>query len=233
MEQTRWVEVDPERFSGWVARFGERHGGQPTIRVSSGSLVLDAPDGERAECHPPPGIRLKAAAPAPLTPGAADDQAASSVPPEVAALVAAAARPRRLGILLVRKGGFAVGIALGKDLVTSKVDSRYVQSRTAAGGWSQHRFARRRDNQAKASAGEAADLCVRLLLPEARRIVALVTGGDRHSVDAVLADPRLAGLGPLVAERFLVVPDPKLAVLQVAVVAARTVRIRIVPAETV
>jgi hypothetical protein len=33
-------------------------------------------------------------------------------------------------------------------LLAHKVGTRYVQSRTAAGGWSQQRFARRRDNQA-------------------------------------------------------------------------------------
>ena len=40
------------------------------------------------------------------------------------------------------------GVAEGDRLVASKVDSYYVQGRTAAGGWSQQRFARRRENQA-------------------------------------------------------------------------------------
>ncbi|MGW0243639.1 Vms1/Ankzf1 family peptidyl-tRNA hydrolase, partial [Micromonospora chalcea] len=35
--------------------------------------------------------------------------------------------------------------------------STAVQGRTAAGGWSQQRFARRRDNQAKAALGDAAE----------------------------------------------------------------------------
>jgi hypothetical protein len=46
----------------------------------------------------------------------------------------------------------------------------------------------------------------------------------------VLADPRLAVLRPLLSERFLQVPDPKLAVLEAAVPAARAVRVRVVPA---
>ena len=102
----------------------------------------------------------------------------------------------------------AVGVAEGADLVVSKVDTRYVQGRTAAGGWSQHRFARRRDNQAKAALGDAADLAVRLLLPEAATLAALVCGGDRRAVDTVLADRRLAPLVPLRAERLLDVPEP-------------------------
>ncbi|MBT8226494.1 MAG: hypothetical protein HKP61_06315, partial [Dactylosporangium sp.] len=179
-------------------------------------VVLEAPDGERAECHAPPGSRrLKPAA------VAADP---------VQALVAEAGRQRRLGLLLVRRGGFAVGIALGAELIVSKVDSRYVQSRTAAGGWSQHRFARRRDNQARASTAEAAEVCVRLLVPQASRLAALVTGGDRQSVDAVLADRRLGALRGPVAERFLAVPDPKLTVLRASVGQALAVRVRLLPA---
>ena len=109
----------------------------------------------------------------------------------------------------------------------SKVDSSYVQGRTAAGGWSQQRFARRRTNQAKAAASGASDLVVRLLLPQAGSLAALVTGGDRRAVEAVLADPRLAPLRPLRSDRFLDVAEPRRAVLEQAVAGARAVRIRI------
>jgi hypothetical protein len=122
----------------------------------------------------------------------------------------------------------AVGVVEGGALVASKVDSRYVQGRTAAGGWSQQRFARRRENQARAAAGDAADLVARLLLPRAAGLAALVAGGDRRAVDAVLADSRLAPVAALRAERFLEVPEPKLAVLEAAVRQARSVRIRLV-----
>src|SRR6266511_2659746 len=60
-----------------------------------------------------------------------------------------------------------------------------------------------------------------------RRLDALVAGGDRRLVDAVLSDARLASLAPLRSARFLDVPDPKLNVLQAAVRGARTVRIRL------
>jgi hypothetical protein len=199
----RWVEVDPERLGRWLDGFVERHGDVDARPLPDG-LQIVAADGETAECH--------------LLVGAASD---------AAGLVAEALRPRRLGLLLVRRGGFGVGIAQGRDLVASKVGSRYVQSRTAAGGWSQQRFARRRENQARAAAGETADVVLRLLAAEAKTLDAVVTGGDRRLVDEVLADPRLAGLGELRAERFLDVPDPKLAVLKTAVAAARTVRIRL------
>jgi hypothetical protein len=204
----RWVEVDPARLTGWVARFGDRHGG-PTIEVRDGLLLLSAPDGAYAECHPPPGA-------ADLDPDAG-----------LAGLVAVASVPSRLGVLLARRGGYAVGVADGASLVASKVDSRYVQGRTAAGGWSQHRFARRRENQAKAAADDAAAVCARVLMPVVASLTALVTGGDRRAVEAILTDARLAALRPLRAERFLAVPDPKLAVLTAALSSARAVWIRV------
>ncbi|HTL22549.1 MAG TPA: Vms1/Ankzf1 family peptidyl-tRNA hydrolase, partial [Mycobacteriales bacterium] len=47
-----------------------------------------------------------------------------------------------------------------------------------------------------------------------RDLDALVVGGDRTAVDAVLADRRLAHLQQLVTGRLLAVPDPRLKVLQ-------------------
>ncbi|MGK5741735.1 acVLRF1 family peptidyl-tRNA hydrolase [Micromonospora sp. URMC 103] len=199
----RWVEVDPARVARWVAGFSERHG-PPTVTTEAYGLLLAAPDGATAELHAPP-----AAPPAQDLPG----------------FVAAATAPRRIGLLLARKGAVAVGIADGTELVVSKVDTRYVQGRTAAGGWSQQRFARRRDNQTKAALGDAAELAVRLLMPQVATLAALVCGGDRRAVDTVLADRRLAPLAALRAERLLDVPEPRHAVLTAAVGAARAVHV--------
>lgn len=197
----RRVEVAPERLDRWITNFTERHG-EPVVESGpDGGLTLVAPDGETATFEPPPGA-----------PGA----------DTMAGFVAGAMAPRRLGLLLIRRGGVAVGTADGAALTSSKVDSAYVQSRTAAGGWSQQRFARRRENQAKALAGGTAELVGRLLVP-AMPLDALVTGGDRRLADAVLADPRLASL-PAPA-RHLDVPDPRLAVLRAAVASARAVHI--------
>ena len=54
---------------------------------------------------------------------------------------------------------------------------------------------------------------------------AVVVGGDRASVDTVLADRRLEPLRPLVVDAFLDVPDPKLAVLQATPATFRAVRV--------
>jgi hypothetical protein len=203
----RWVEVDPARLGRWLDGFEERHGPY-TLTVDGEAFRVTAADATVAFLYAPPG--------------------SAAAPHDVDGLLAEAARPRRLGLLLARQAAVAVGVADGDRLIASKVDSSYVQSRTAAGGWSQQRFARRRENQARAAAGTAADLVARVLLPEVGRLVAVVTGGNRRSVDAILVDPRLAPVVALRAERFLDVPEPRLAVLQRAVGAARAVRIRIV-----
>jgi hypothetical protein len=195
----RWVDVAPERLPRWLENFAKRHG---PYRKDGLHLVAD--DGATADLEPPIG------APAVRT---LDD------------LVKA--EPRRLGLLLARKGAVAVGVADGTELVASKVETHYVQGRTAAGGWSQQRFARRRDNQAKAAAADGAAIAERILVPQVRALHALVCGGDRAAVDAILAAPVLAPLAALRADRFLDVPEPRHAVLVAAVVQARAVRIRL------
>ncbi|TCB98074.1 hypothetical protein E0H26_10865 [Micromonospora zingiberis] len=199
----RWVEVDPARLARWVAGFAERHG-PPVSTTHEYGLLLSAPDGATAELHTPPG------APA---------------APDLETFVVQAIVPRRIGLLLARKGAVAVGVAEGDQLPVHKVDTRYVQGRTAAGGWSQQRFARRRDNQAKAALADAVDLAARLLLPQADRLDAVVAGGDRRAVDSALADRRLAPLAALRADRLLDVPEPRYAVLVAAVAAARAVHV--------
>src|SRR5262249_58445427 len=110
----------------------------------------------------------------------------------------------------------------------SKVGSRLVQSRTAAGGWSQQRFARRREGQAAKAAEAAAEDAARVLLPRLSTLDAVVLGGERRAVDAVGTDRRLGpGFAPA-TPRFLTTPDPKLAVLQATPPQFRAVRIRLV-----
>lgn len=201
----RWVEVDPERLPRWLEGFRDRHG-DIAVNPTPDGLAVAAFDGTVATLRPPPGAV-----------GGAD----------LAEFVADARAPRRLGLLLARRSAAAVGVALGGELEVSKVDSWYVQARTAAGGQSQQRFARRRANQASHAAGKAADIVARLLLPAAGRLTAVVTGGDRRTVEGILADPRLAPLRPLVADRHLEVPTPNLVVLREAVRSARTVSIHL------
>lgn len=200
MDQKRTVEVAPERLERWCVRFGERHGG--VISTYAGPLAWDltATDGARAEIRP-------AFPPVTVLPGARPGLA-------VAELVAHATRERTVGVLLVRLGAHAAGVFTGTTLVSSKVDRALVHGRSSAGGWSQRRFARRREAQARSSLEAAAEIAVRILLPELARLDAVVLGGDRRAVDRLRADQRLAPLFERAVDRFLTVPEPRLAVLQ-------------------
>jgi hypothetical protein len=206
----RWVVVDPERLDGWLLRFADRHGRPLTCEPGPTSVAVTAADGARAECLVPFGpMRVR---------------------PDTAygGLVGHAMAERRVGVLLVRLGGYAVGVFDGTRLVSSKVGSRQVHGRSAAGGWSQQRFARRREGQVRVALSEAADVAATHLLPVLDGIAALVTGGDRRAVDTVLADSRLAPLRPLVVEPRLDVPDPKLRILEQTPKQFRAVRIRLI-----
>jgi VLRF1 release factor-like protein len=201
----RWVDVAPERLARWVTTFAERHG---AITVEPGRLAVTfrAADGASAECHPPfPPLPAPAGGTWPAE------------PVELAGLIAAhAAADRTVGVFLVRLGGFAAGVFTGSPprLVSSKVGSRLVHGRSAAGGTSQHRFSRRRENQATAAIAAAADTAAKVLVPYAERLDAVVLGGDRKAITGARADPRLRPLVKHAVDRFLTVPDPRLAVLR-------------------
>lgn len=132
----------------------------------------------------------------------------------VCSLIDHVLRERRVAAVLVRKGGFAVGVFEGPRLVASKVGSSYVQGRTKAGGWSQQRYARRRNNQSKQAYAQAADEAARLLAPQASRLAAVVAGGDQSAIAAVFSDQRLSELADLLSPKIYPVPDPRLRVLQ-------------------
>ena len=130
-----------------------------------------------------------------------------------------------LGVLLIRRGGYAVGLAHGPAFTESKVGKRHVQSRTAAGGWSQQRFARRRGNQADELVRAVAEHTLRILPRGIPR--GLVVGGDKALVRAVLDDPRLAHLDGLPRRELYDLPDPRRGVLEEALKRGRAVRVTI------
>jgi hypothetical protein len=223
----RWVEVPPERLVRWVENFTLRHG--PAVAEPGPEVVvLRASDGAVAACHPPfpplPQTRANGAEAA-GRPGEGQPD-----PARQAELMAAhAAADRTVGVLLVRLGGYAVGVFTGDppQLAASKTGSRLVHGRAAAGGWSQHRFARRRENQATAALRAAADTALTVLGPYEGRLDAVVLGGDRRTMAGVRSDPRLARFMALAVERFLTVPDPRLAVLKDTPRLFRAIRIRL------
>ena len=269
----RWLDVAPSRFPGWIAGFAERHGDgagaaalSVALTVDQGSLsgpaetvIFTAPDGAVARCYPPfPPVTGLVARGDPA--GSARAGSAGLDPAVCAEAIAAhAVAPRTVGVLLVRLGGYAAGVFTGSPprLAASKTGSRLVHGRSAAGGWSQHRFARRREKQANEALRAAADAAVGvfghweqgdnskrrlpggggyLLADNSKRrlpgggggpesgagavsergpgLDAVVLGGDKRAVTELRADPRLLSYLELATDRFLTVPDPKLAVLK-------------------
>lgn len=197
------VLVPAERLERWVLNFNGRHG-TTGLGVSSGALTGAAADGSTFTARLPFAASYDGL-------------------PDAAAFAAAVGVPEQWGVLLVRKGGFAVARMAGDTFAESKVGQRHVQGRTKAGGQSQQRFARRRDNQARQAYEAAADHAARILDGLGRSGALLVTGGDHAAVHEVLEDSRLAGL--VVVEPWLPVPDPRRGILEQAVRDACAVRI--------
>jgi hypothetical protein len=275
----KWLEVSAERLPGWIASFAVRHGvsdagagsGEAlTVAVGDDHISITAQDGAVAQCYPPflpaggmTALLEEVTPPSRLQdPDVFDHPAAAGFgqqggpddPAAIAEAVAAHARkPRTVGVLLVRLGGYAAGVFTGYPPVLgdAKVGSRPVHGRSAAGGWSQHRFARRREKQASEALSAAADAAVMIFgqagatvrstsqkrattsgaaaagrpQPRTTRLDAVVLGGDRRAVADLREDPRLAPYFALATERFLTVPDPKRAVLLEAAKQFTAVRI--------
>ena len=189
----RRLGVAPERLGKWLDGVADRHGAFTDVVLDDGAV--------RVTCADTTTVTLRA--PFDWTPG----------PALLTSFTAAAREPHRAAVLLVRRGRWAVGVFDGADLVVSKVDARQVQGRTAAGGWSQQRFARRRGNQTDAVVEHAVETAVRVLLPHAglggravhRRRPRAGRRGPRR--------PRLAPLAALRREPRLDVGEPTKAVL--------------------
>ena len=113
--------------------------------------------------------------------------------------------------LLVRLGGFAVGVFEGERLVASKVGTRFVKGRHKKGGSSANRFRRRREQQARELIEAAARTALEVLGPWESRAEFAALGGDRRAVREVLgAEPRLGWLGERALPRFFTTGDPRL-----------------------
>ena len=243
-----WLDVDPARFGRWIDSFARRHGADPpgaslAVALAGDGVSFTAPDGAVADCCPPfPPVRELAA---PL-PGYQD---------VAEAIAAHAQRPRTVGVLLVRLGGYAAGVFTGSPprLADAKTGSRPVHGRSAAGGRSQHRFARRREKQAnealQAAANTAVDVFGRWGETRVRsddlitasggraeserrpRLDAVVLGGDKRAIAELRDDPRLAPYLRIATDRFLTVPDPRRRVLEDAPRLFLAVKIRLTEPE--
>lgn len=204
------MEVEPERLERWFARFAERNDGVTSTRLGPDEVVVTGGNGTTATVTVPfPPLDAE---------GLRDGL-------DIAALARHAGRPRRVGLLLLRLGAHSVGVAEQGRVVVSRTDRHLVHGRSAAGGWSQQRFARRREGQARQALRAAADDAAEILGARASELDGVVLGGDRRALDELRADRRLDAVFALAAPRVLDVGEPRRAVLDEAAERARAVEI--------
>lgn len=208
----RTTFVPAARLAGWAERFGAAHGGWEISDDDDGVRLLAA-DGATALLQPPWPVDGR--------PGRGSGT--------LERLAALASQPRRIGLLLVRRGGYGIGVASEGRLLASKAGTRYVQGRTAAGGQSQQRFARRRGNQADALVDAVAAQAA-AVFGSAPPFEYLVPGGDRTLAEQVLAHPALRTCAGAPRLAWLDVPEPRAAVVLKAAGDACSVRVQITDA---
>jgi Actinobacteria/chloroflexi VLRF1 release factor len=213
----RAVEVEPERLAGFLERFAAGHGGAVATTVEPQRVDVVAADGWMASIPVPFG-------PLVAQPGKQTGLA-------VGDLVDHLMVPRTIGLLLVRLGGYSVGIARAGVVLTSSTGSRLVHGRSAAGGQSQQRFARRREGQARVALRAAADTAARVLLPRAAELDAVILGGDTAALRILAADPRLATLLQRAEHRVLDIAEPRRVVLDEAACRACCVEVQLRPGD--
>ncbi|HNJ78410.1 MAG TPA: acVLRF1 family peptidyl-tRNA hydrolase [Marmoricola sp.] len=167
--------LPPARLTRWVSNFESQHG-TVSLRAEDQLYGL-ASDGSAFTARLPFDLRYQG-------------------PAQVNAFMAAATPPTDWGLLLVRRAGYVMARLAGPEPGAHKISKRWVQGRSKAGGQSQQRFARRRENQAQETYKSAAT-SARTLLAGAPF---LVTGGDRLAVEETI---RLAGLNTQLDSRRL------------------------------
>ena len=120
-----------------------------------------------------------------------------------------------VGVALVRLGRYAIAVYEGERLAVSKTDTRYVKSKHHAGGTSQRRFQRVRENQIHRLYAEASDVLERQWEPWVGRLDYVALGGEAATVNGFVREcPLLSRLSPITLERRLDVREPNRAALE-------------------
>ena len=119
-----------------------------------------------------------------------------------------------VGVALVRLGRYAIAVYQGQQLAVSKTDTRYVKSKHHAGGTSQQRFRRVRENQIHRLYVEAAGVLERQWRPWLNRLDYVALGGEAATVNGFVKEcDLLARLAPITLPRRLNVRQPNRAAL--------------------
>ncbi len=184
-----------DRLLGWVDRFIAAHDGLAATEDTDDGLLLTMLDGSSAlltspwppDGRPGRGVTL------------------------LERLASLSAQERRIAIVLVRRAGYAVGVAVGGTLLAHKAGTAAVRSRGTDAG--------------AAIAGRAAQEAARVFTGQSYEYLA--TGGDKPLVEAVLAAAPLRSLGTRPRLTPLPVADPNVAVLRQAAADFCAISVRI------
>lgn len=163
--QAERIVVPAVRMPRWLGGFAHRNGaGDVTVQADADGWLVSAGLGRVHVLEPCwPGAKTRVDNPGDL------------------ALVAAA---MDYLVLVVRRAGYLVATIEGGQVSAGRSSGRHINGRSAAGGWSQKRFERRRGNQADEVAAAAAAQLAQLMVESAPAFLA--TGGDRPLVVAAL-----------------------------------------------
>ena len=140
---------------------------------------------------------IAVAPPFPITDASEDDG--------LSALRTHMAQPATVGIILLRLGYYAIGVARDQTLVVTKTGSRYVKGSHRAGGQSANRFRRNREKWIREFFDEACEVARTRFAQSPGSIDWLALGGDRQVLSRFLKHcPQLSDL----AERTTPWPVP-------------------------
>ncbi|KAD3720632.1 hypothetical protein GD627_07450 [Arthrobacter yangruifuii] len=192
MPGSRTTYVSADRLSGWLERFEAAQGTVEFVPENEGLRVRAASGAE---------ARLFAPWPADGRPGRGAN--------DVERLASLAGQARTLGLVLVRRGGYAVGVSREGRLLASKTGSPNS----------------RRTNAADAVAAVTAEQAAAVFAGATPEY--LVFGGDRVLAEQVAARREFSRWAALPRLRPLDVPDPKAAVLAQAARNAASVFVRV------
>lgn len=121
---------------------------------------------------------------------------------------------RTLGVVLLRLGGYSVGLLRDGAFARTRTGGRFIKNRHRKGGQSQRRFDRIRDGHIRQQFDDLHQAVRDLLVPEVGSLDGVVLGGDRHTLQGWLARaPLPASLAAKVLPRWIDTQEPRRDVL--------------------
>lgn len=207
------VEIPPQRLAGWLVRFAAHHGEVQLVDQNLSTTSFQAANGTNITLLTPF---------APLTVTHHDP---------VENILAHIDQLAPIAMIATRSGAYSVGVCADGKVLSSSTDRQYVQGRSAAGGWSQQRFARRRGNQQRSSFAAAAEAAHHMFSTYDGSFGGLLLAGSRAATDTVLADPRLQHIAQLPRRVIRDIGPPRRRVLDELAERALTLEITVVDAD--